>query len=149
MQSCHGLKVHDLDIIHRDFKPSNLVVTGTLHLLNVKVTDFDDMLIVKNTMTTIRTGNLFKGSTLSYTAGELCDRTAKCHSKTTDIYSWGMSAFEILSGLTSPWEKMFPTISDAFIIEALKNNERPDTNVLFDHYPKEHLSFILPIIEKC
>ena len=44
MQASLGLKVlHDTKIIHKDFKPSNLLVSGMTDNKKVKLSDFDDL----------------------------------------------------------------------------------------------------------
>ena len=46
--STKGLKtLHDLSIVHKDFKPENLLVFGTTDKICVKLTNFDDVYNLK------------------------------------------------------------------------------------------------------
>ena len=76
MQASQGLKaLHDTQIIHKDFKPSNLLVSGMTDNIKVKLSDFDDLLILKNTTTATQTNiNTLVGCTLMYTENKICQR---------------------------------------------------------------------------
>ena len=74
MQASLELKaLHDMQIIHKDFKSSSLVVSGMAENIKVKLSDFDDLFILKNMTPATQTNiNIFVGCTLMYTANEIC-----------------------------------------------------------------------------
>ncbi|XP_065653072.1 uncharacterized protein LOC136080384 [Hydra vulgaris] len=129
IQACNGIMyLHEKNIIHRDIKPSNMLVSGSIENLTIKISDFGDMTTIKNTITSTF-NNYLKGLTVCYEAPELLDLNPKL-SMYTDIYALSISSFEILSNLCSPWENHLPIINDVFLLQALKNNERPDADLL-------------------
>lgn len=51
IQATKGLVyLHRHNIVHKDFKPASVLVSGNLEEITVKVADFDDMLIIKKTI---------------------------------------------------------------------------------------------------
>ena len=44
--------LHDTGVVHKDFKPENGLVTGTMDNIVVKITDFDEIVEIRNTITT-------------------------------------------------------------------------------------------------
>jgi len=136
-QATRGLKyLHEHDIVHRDFKPANLLVNGHLENINVKVADFDIVTKIKETIVTTSTINKFRGMTLAYVSPEICLQKVKMPSTVTDIYAWSISAFQILSNLSSPWENVLPILSDTMLLKAIGEDERPDIEDLLQHYPE-------------
>ena len=135
-QATIGLKtLHDYEIIHRDFKPSNLLVTGTLNELRVKLSDFDDISLIQDTIhATLTNKSFLLGMTLAYTAPEICKQEVKGPSFKSDIYSWSMSSYEILSGYDSPWVNIIPILNDSLLLEALCQDKRPNINDLNQFY---------------
>jgi serine/threonine protein kinase len=87
--------VHAAGFIHHDFGPKNLLVTQADVL---KLIDFG--LSVPNTAEFRRPGN--RTGTLNYMAPELLRREPK--DQRIDIFSWGATAFEFLSGGRQPYE---------------------------------------------
>ena len=64
-----------MQIIHKDFRPSNLLVSGMADNIKVKLSDFDDLFILKNTTTATQTNiNTLVGCTLMYTAHQICQQ---------------------------------------------------------------------------
>jgi len=60
-QATEGLNyLHKNSIIHRDFKPSNLLVNGSLEKVNVKVADFDVVTKIKEKITATSTIHKFQ-----------------------------------------------------------------------------------------
>ena len=99
MQASLELKaLHDMQIIHKDFKSSNLVVSGMAENIKVKLSDFDDLFILKNMTPATQTNiNIFAGCTLMYTANEICQQIVSSLFFEIDIYS--ISTFEIMAGV--------------------------------------------------
>ena len=67
----------------------------------------------------------------------------------SDIYSFGMSFFEIMSNFYSPWEKTIPICCDELVKDALLNGKRPGLEVLNSLYPDEKISVVIDTIKKC
>ena len=101
MQASLELKaLHDMQIIHKDFKLSSLLVSGMAENIKVKLSDFDDLFILKNTTPATQANiNIFAGCTLMYTANEICQQIVSSLFFETDIYSWAISTFEIMAGV--------------------------------------------------
>ena len=130
-QATQGLDyLHAQGVIHRNFKTANLLVSGTLANITVKVADFDTIVDLKQTFMATSTFNQLRGMTLGYMAPEICNRAVKT-SCCTDIFSWAITSYEILSHLTSSWQEVLPILNDQLLLDALNRNERPDIeNVL-------------------
>lgn len=140
IQATRGLQaLHDHHIIHKDFKPSNLLLCGTEHNPLVKIADFDDISEIKNTITSTFTNvnNVLVGMTLAYTAEEICLNKVKCASFQSDVYSWAITAYEIMSDKTSAWSSKLAIVNDCLILEALKKGDRPDVDDLKKLYPND------------
>ncbi|XP_065642605.1 mitogen-activated protein kinase kinase kinase dlk-1-like [Hydra vulgaris] len=98
-QVLNGLAYLHQENIHCDLKPCNMLVKGKSEKdLVIKIADFDELLRLKQTFTSsCTTYSNFRGMPLSYTAPELCLCIVQRPSKESNIYSFGVSAFEILS----------------------------------------------------
>jgi len=129
LQSAKGLQyLHNNSIIHKDFKPNNCLVTGTLDKMVVKVADFDDVFEIKNTVTATLTINRrvskLAGMTLAYLAPEIMLEN-DAPSKEGDIYSWAISAFSILANTGGmPWKGVIPLNSDALHNGSNENRQK-------------------------
>ncbi len=89
-QAAEGLAaVHAAGYIHHDFGPKNLLVDRADQ---VKLIDFG--LAIPNTPEFRRPGN--RTGTLQYLAPEVIRR--ECKDERLDIFAWGVTAFEFLSG---------------------------------------------------
>ena len=77
MQCAKGLQyLHSKGIVHKDLKPSNCLVNGTLDAICVKIADFDGIVDIKNTVTATKTKTnkdvkFGCGMTLSFAAPEV------------------------------------------------------------------------------
>ena len=74
-QASEGIdNLHQKNIIHRDIKSNNMLVSGTLENVVVKISDLGDMTTIKNKQTTsnatIVNGTRLEGLTISYVANE-------------------------------------------------------------------------------
>ena len=118
--------LHNKKIIHRDFNPSNLLVQGDLNNITIKVADFDGLYLMKETISATLTSYHMKGMTLSYVAPEICANQALTPSYASDVYSWAITAYEILSNVSSPWENVLANLSDEILFRALSSGKIPN-----------------------
>ena len=139
--------LHEKDIVHQDIKPGNILVQGNGQDVIIKICDFDDVVVLKATITCTLT-SVFKGMTLGYTAPELCNGKVKKASILTDVYSLAMSIYEILSSQPFPWLNVLPVLNDTLLLEALKENQRPSFDNIEQLYPCD-VSRVTGLIEKC
>lgn len=68
-QACKGLcYLHSLNIIHKDIKPSNMLVSGTKEEIVVKISDFNELASFKDTCltTTTTADNGLKGMNITF-----------------------------------------------------------------------------------
>jgi serine/threonine protein kinase/tetratricopeptide (TPR) repeat protein len=94
---------HSVDIVHRDFKPSNILLVPSEKALRVVVTDFglaralasdDEVSVDSRTSHRTGAGNLM--GTLVYMAPEQFERGEA--TAASDIYSLGLVMFEMVTG---------------------------------------------------
>jgi len=135
-QATEGLNyLHKNSIIHRDFKPSNLLVNGSLEKVNVKVADFDVVTKIKEKITATSTIHKFRDMTLKNVSPEICLQKITRSSNLTDIYAWGILAYEVFSNLSSPCQNVLPNLSDIMLLKAIGENKRPSIKEdLLPHY---------------
>ncbi|BBM82892.1 beta-alanine-activating enzyme beta-propeller domain-containing protein [Candidatus Uabimicrobium amorphum] len=104
---------HSNGIIHRDIKPDNIMISDK----NVKVMDFGLAKMVEEKVRISQTGNAV--GTVHYMSPEQMLAQRSKISYTTDIYSTGVTLYEILTGRT-------PFVAKSFA-EAVKKINRPFT----------------------
>lgn len=148
LQVANGLKyLHTNNIVHRDLKPSNVLVKGSsTDNVIIKISDFDDIAEIESTIAATMTKNNFSGMTLCYMASEIVKRTVKKPTSSSDIYSWGITAFETLSN-NSAWDGILPILNDTLLLQAILNDERPDTSILEKLYPTIGMDDITNLLE--
>jgi hypothetical protein len=109
--------LHSRDIIHRDLKAANILVTAVDEAsgaCTVKVADFG-LATIKTATSLHRT----KAGTCRWMAPEIFDDQA--YSEKSDVYSFAMTSVEILTG-TVPFIKIK---SENAVIKAVDRGERP------------------------
>jgi serine/threonine-protein kinase len=96
---------HHVDVIHRDLKPTNVMVSGGFQLDSIKITDFgiakmaDEEIIeaVEGGNDSISSSSTAVGA-LPYMAPEVID-TPRDLGKPADVWSVGAMTFELLTGM--------------------------------------------------
>ena len=68
-----------------------------------------------------------------------------------DIYSFGITLYELLGNLNSPWENILPLCTDELLKQKLTNGFRPSFDIIEGLYPEEFSvqNYIQKLIEKC
>ena len=146
--------LHDLNVIHCDIKPQNILVDGNPERMTCKLTDFGSNLkeVVAHYSVISTTANDIKG-TAPYMAPELCPPCdPKVRStKETDIYAFGVTTYEIFMPKVSvPWCNELPMESlrdPAAIYLKVKNGARPCMKNLTKFYDSSYEKRILNIID--
>ena len=97
LQTLNGIDyLHSHDIIHRDLKPQNILVDRYKDKLTIKITDFGISKHLANGENSFVSNSIVGAGTLSYASPE---QLAECSiRRNTDIWSFGVLAFRILTG---------------------------------------------------
>jgi tetratricopeptide (TPR) repeat protein/serine/threonine protein kinase len=106
IQVCRGVQhAHQKGIIHRDVKPTNVLVTMQDGRPAAKVIDFGVAKAINQRLTerTIMTGFAQMVGTPLYMSPEQAEMSALALDTRTDIYSLGVLLYELLTG-TTPFE---------------------------------------------
>ncbi|MCL1472479.1 trifunctional serine/threonine-protein kinase/ATP-binding protein/sensor histidine kinase [Argonema antarcticum] len=88
-------KLHDNQIIHKDIKPTNIIINPTT--LKVKITDFSIATRLSRETQALSHPTLLEG-TLAYISPEQTGRMNRSIDYRTDFYSLGVTFYEILCG---------------------------------------------------
>lgn len=130
---------HKVGVIHRDIKPSNILLTKDFR---VKVTDFGLAKVIRqhgpsSTVTQMRAGTLY------YMSPEQVKGLKNVDFR-SDIYSLGMTIYEMLAGRT-PFEK---TESDFSIQKQIVEGQIPPPTKFNSDIPKPLAKIITKAIDK-
>ena len=132
--------LHDMKVAHRDLKPNNVVVTsmdvsksdGCLENVHVKLVDFGISKIEVKESPQVPTGE-FRYGTFRYMAPEAFEnRSLEVDAFKTDVFSFAMTSFEILSG-----EKPFGAIlrNDEYL-KLIHDGKRPNLPKIYSKQMK-------------
>ncbi|MEG4068639.1 AAA family ATPase [Microcoleus sp. Pol11C2] len=102
-------QVHKVGIIHKDIKPSNIIINPDT--TEVKITDFSIAIALPKEQQTIVNPNLLEG-TLAYMSPEQTGRMNRAIDYRTDFYSLGVTFYEMLTNqlpfnTTDPMELVY------------------------------------------
>ena len=100
-------QVHQQQVMHKDINPSNLVLNP--HTGELKLIDFGISTVLSREESTLRTAGMGEG-TLAYMSPEQTGRMNRAMDYRTDLYSLGVTLYELLTGHVP-----FPT-SDALAL---------------------------------
>ena len=134
--------MHDIQVIHRDIKPDNLLFADAHQISSIRIADFD---VSKNPYTSPNLTE--KGAhvgTLCYTAPEQFNQEKP--RAVADVYSLGMVLFETMSGRLP-----FETVSaPAIFSRFLDHSPLPKLSVFVSNLPPEidwiiERSIVIPI----
>ena len=123
---------HDKNIVHRDIKPSNIMLGAND---SVKVMDFGIAKMVGEQGLT-RTGQQL--GTVSYMSPEQV-KAFKDIDGRSDIYSMGVTFFEMLSG-RMPYD--LNTDSDFEVMNQIVNSQLPDPRAYYPHISAESVAIM-------
>ncbi len=142
-QVCAALdEAHRHDIVHRDIKPDNIVVTETTRGLRVKVLDFGiAKLLDLSTTTGVLTQTGVAVGTPYYMSPEQC--MGEELDGRSDIYSIGIVLYEMLSGVV-PFNSPTPT---AVIVQQVTQPPPPLHAINVDIWPTVEVA-VLHAMEK-
>lgn len=134
--ACGLQYLHGINILHRDLKSKNVLLTNSQFPCQAKLCDFGLARMRQETAT--MTGNI---GTVHWTAPEIMNN--KRYRFSADVYSFGMVLYEMASGKL-PFAEMIPM---AVMVAVVINKQRPSMdNIKSRHGDEPRLQ---ELIEKC
>ena len=128
---------HEYGVVHRDVKPSNLLVDPAGKLW---VTDFG-LARCQSEGTLTKTGDLL--GTLRYMSPEQASGNASYVDHRTDIYSLGATLYELLT-----LQPAFPGQTNAQLLKQIESNEPPSPRQLRPSIPADLETVVLKAMSK-
>ena len=95
---------HQADVVHRDLKPNNVMITGGFSLDEIKITDFGIAKLVEDEMSSAEDGDLSRSTSSTvigawpYMAPEMI-LGYRDAGKPADVWSLAAMSYELMSGL--------------------------------------------------
>jgi serine/threonine protein kinase len=144
-QMLTGLEhAHAADVIHRDVKPHNILLAdaSTLHGNRVKMTDFG---LAKVNTTGDRSRTVTEGvyGSLNYMSPEQVESLGGVDHR-SDLYSLGMTAYEMLAGRL-PFEEEGTTYR---IMRTIVEEDLPPLDHFADEVPQPLVDVVMKTLEK-
>lgn len=134
--ACGLQYLHGINILHRDLKSKNVLLTNSQFPCQAKLCDFGLARMRQETAT--MTGNI---GTVHWTAPEIMNN--KRYRFTADVYSFGMVLYEMATGKL-PFAEMIPM---AVMVAVVINKQRPSMDVIKSRHSDEPR--LQELIEKC
>ena len=134
--ACGLQYLHGINILHRDLKGKNVLLTNNQFPCQAKLCDFGLARMRQETAT--MTGNI---GTVHWTAPEIMNN--KRYRFSADVYSLGMVLYEMGSGKL-PFAEMIPM---AVMVAVVINKQRPSMDVIKSRHG--HDPQLQELIEKC
>jgi len=134
--TCGLQYLHGINILHRDLKSKNVLLTNDQFPCQAKLCDFGLARMRQETAT--MTGNI---GTVHWTAPEVMN--SKRYRFTADVYSLGMVLYEMASG-NLPFANKIPM---AVMVSVVINKERPPMDLVKRRHGDD--SLLQKVIERC
>ena len=85
----------------------------------------------------------------THTVPEICLQYVKSATFETDICSWAITVYEILSGISPPWSRVLALLNDTLLIAVLCLDKQTPVEGLYKYYHKCYVLLISPVILSC